>query len=151
MENKVLIANAVKNKRISLNLTSEQLANACGISRSTLVSIENGKGNYSIDALISVFNNLSLNLDIINTSKIQKERKRAKRINTKLDKKINRFIVFAIEQYASSVNKKSSHIYKLMQRKGIISELERDYEDLHGMSTISLNSYLDSLLKGQKL
>ena len=66
---------------------------------------------------------------------------------TELDKKINRFVIMCVEQYAHSVHKGGTLIYRKMLESGIISELENDYEDLYGMSTQYLNDYIDSLLK----
>ena len=51
-----------------------------------------------------------------------------------------------VEQYASSVNKPSSVIYKELKAKGIINELKDDYEDMHGMSTLSLNEIIGKRL-----
>ena len=65
---------------------------------------------------------------------------------TALDLAINRFIVMCVEQYAFSVNKSSSVIYKELKTKGIIDELKDDYEDMHGMSTYSINEYIDKRL-----
>ena len=64
---------------------------------------------------------------------------------------INRFIVMCVEQYASSVDKGSAFIYSKLSEAGIINELIDDYEDMHGMSTYSLNEYiakrLDEIVK----
>ena len=65
---------------------------------------------------------------------------------TALDLAINRFIVMCVEQYAFSVHKSSSVIYKELKTKGIIDELKDDYEDMHGMSTYSINEYIDKRL-----
>ena len=147
MENKVFIGEAIKNKRIALNLTSEQLANACGISRSTLFSIENATGNYTIDALISVFNKLSLNLDIINVKKAEKVRKRASRINTKLDKKINRFVIMCVELYCTAKGKTSDELYPVLEKKSVISDLEDEYDFFHTLSSELINDYIDARLR----
>ena len=77
-----------------------------------------------------------------------KTRKRATRINSALDKKINRFIVMCVEQYAASINQKSDVTYSRLHKAGIIDELKNDYEDMHGMSTYSLNEYIDKRLLG---
>ena len=71
-------------------------------------------------------------------------------INTILDKKINRFIVMCVEQYASFVNQGSREVYNKLNELGIIDELKDDYEDMHGMSTYSINEYIDKRLKGIK-
>ena len=52
MENKVALGNIIKNKRLQLNLRMDDVAKEIGVTRSTLWSIENGTGNYSIDSLI---------------------------------------------------------------------------------------------------
>jgi transcriptional regulator with XRE-family HTH domain len=39
------IGNFIKEMRISQNKTQQQIANACGINRSTYIQIENGKGS----------------------------------------------------------------------------------------------------------
>ena len=62
------------------------------------------------------------------------------------EKVVNRFVIMCVEQYAAYKEKPSSEIYKLMKEKDIIPELSNDYEDLHGMSTIWLNDYIDKLL-----
>ena len=146
MENKVEIGTKLKNKRLQLNLRMDDVAREVGITRSTLWSIENGNGNYSIDTLIKLLSFLNMSIDIDNQE--SGNRKRATRINSILDKKINRFIVMCIEQYASSVNKSSSYIYNKLNKLGIIDELKDDYEDMHGMSTYSINEYIDKRLLG---
>ena len=65
-----------------------------------------------------------------------------------IDKKINRFIVMCVEQYAASINQKSDVTYSRLHKAGIIDELKNDYEDMHGMSTYSLNEYIDKRLLG---
>lgn len=151
MENKVLIGEAVKNKRIALNLTSEQLAIASGLSRSTLYSIEAGSGNYSIDALLKVFEILSLNIKLLGCVKPKISKARAKRINTKLDIKINRFVIMCVEQYCAYKEKSSDELYPLLEKKGIIAELEDDYEFLHTLSTEWINDYIDAMLRNDFL
>ena len=75
-------------------------------------------------------------------------RKRATRTNSALDKKVNRFIVMCVEQYASSVNRSSGTIYNELNKAGVIDELIDDYEDMHGMSTYSINEYISRRLLG---
>ena len=67
---------------------------------------------------------------------------------TIIDKKINRFIVMCVEQYASSVNSDSKTIYDILNKAGVIKELTDDYEDMHGMSTYSINEYIKARIKG---
>ena len=59
---------------------------------------------------------------------------------------INRFVIMCVEQYAAFSNQSSASTYKEFLENDIISELENDYEDLHGMSTIWLNEYINGLL-----
>ena len=150
MENKVVIGETIKNKRLSLNLRMDDVAREVGITRSTLFSIESGTGNYSIDSLLHILDYLDLSINL-NSNQTSNNRKRATRTNNVLSKKINRFIIMCVEQYALSVNKQSSVIYKALNRRGIIQELIADYEDMHGMSTESLNEYINARLSGGKL
>ncbi len=146
MESKIEIGEKIKNKRLQLNLRMDDVAKEIGITRSTLWSIENGSGNYSIDTLLKILS--FLNMSIVIDAQEQETRKRATRTNSVLDKKINRFIVMCVEQYASSVNKSSREVYNELNGAGIIDELKDDYEDMHGMSTYSLNEYIDKRLMG---
>lgn len=146
MENKYKIGNKIKNKRLQLNLRMEDVAKEVGITRSTLWAIENGSGNYSIDTLLKLFSFLKMNIEIDDEE--QGDRRRATRTNSALEKKINRFIVMCVEQYASSVNQSSGVIYSRLNKAGIIDELKDDYEDMHGMSTYSLNEYISKRLVG---
>lgn len=147
MENLVEIGSTLKQKRLSLNLTMDYVANQANITRATLWSIENGKGNYSINSLLSVMKVLSLNLTVTGNKDLIVSRERASRINTALDKKKNRFIIMCIEQYSSAYEKDSQKTYEKMLKTGVMDELISDYEDLHGMSTDYLNSYINSLLE----
>ena len=52
MESKFEIGKKLKNKRLELNLRMDDVAKEVGITRSTLWSIENGNGNYTIDTLL---------------------------------------------------------------------------------------------------
>ena len=90
---------------------------------------------------------LGLSLELNNDSK-KTNRNRATRINTLLDKKINRFVIMCVEQYAKSINESSDVAYKRMNECGVLDDLTNDYEDLHGMSTVYLNDYIDSLVRG---
>ena len=146
MENKVDIGKKIKNKRLTLNLRMDDVAKQVGITRSTLWSIENGNGHYTIDTLIKLLSVLNMSLSISLDKQEEKTRIRATRINTLLDKKINRFIIMCVEQYAASVNKSSGITYNKLNEAGIINELEEDYEDMHGMSTYSINEYINKRL-----
>ena len=139
---KIEIGTIIKKKRLQLNLRMDDVAREIDISRASLCCIENGSGNYSIDILLNLLNylNISIGFETIN----QETRKRATRVNSALDKQINRFVVMCVEQYAYSINKSSGYIYKRLKEIGAIQELIDDYEDMHGMSTYSLNEYIDN-------
>ena len=147
MENKCEIGGLLRNKRLELNLTMNSVARQIGVTRSTLSSIENGNGNYTIDILLELLRVLHLSMDIDASSKTI-NRQRATRTTTVEDKKINRFIVMCVEQYASFSNQGSAHTYKLLNESGIIDELKEDYEDMHGMSVLEINEYIRKRLKG---
>ena len=146
MESKFEIGTKIKNKRLQQNLRMDEVAKEVGITRSTLWSIESGNGNYTIDTLLKLVSFLNMSIDI--GAQEQGNRIRATRTNSALDKKINRFIVMCVEQYASSVNQGSGFVYDKLNKAGIIDELRDDYEDMHGMSTYSLNEYINKRLFG---
>ena len=141
-----VLGKLIREKRLSLNLRMEDVAKKAGITRATLWSIEKGNGSFSANSLFKVMNLLGLTINV-NEAVFDNGRDRATRINTLLDKKINRFIVMCVEQYAGSVNESSASVYKKMLKKGVIRDLTDDYEDLHGMSTMYLNDYIKSLLE----
>lgn len=147
MKNLVELGVGIREKRLSLNLTMDFVSNKAGITRSTLWSIESGKGNYSINSLMSVIKVLSLDLNFNNFIGTYVSRERASRINPKLIKKINSFIVMCVEQYCLKYMTDGEETYKKMLNMGIVKELTDDYEDLHGMSTEFLNSYIHSQLE----
>ena len=64
--------------------------------------------------------------------------------------RINRFIVMCVEQYAKFSGLDSASAYRLLEKAGLLRELEVDYEDLHGMSTQYLNEYFSSSIAGGK-
>ena len=144
MKNKIEIGEKIKNKRLQLNLRMDDVAKNVGITRATLSSIENGNGNYTIDALLKLLNYLNMSIDF--KTHANPQRRRATRINSILDKKINRFIVLCVEQYASYINQGSADVYNKLNKAGIIDELKNDYEDMHGMSTYLINEYIDKRL-----
>ena len=147
MENLTSIGEKIKNKRLELNLRMDDVAKMSGTNRSTLWSIENGKGNYSVSLLLSVLKALNLSIDVSGDYKIGKIRKRATRTNTIKDKRINRFIIMCVEQYARWKKIDSKSAYNLMSNSGVIQELTDDYEDMHGMSTEYINDYIDKRAK----
>ena len=146
METKAELGIKLKNKRLQLNLRMDDVAKEVGVTRSTLWSIEQGRGNYSIDTLLKLLSFLNLSVEVGNQK--EETRQRATRTNSTLDKKINRFIVMCVEQYALYSNQNSSETYIKLNNKGIINELKTDYEDMHGMSTYSINEYIEKRLLG---
>lgn len=146
MNKMIEIGKSIKDKRLADNLTMDYVASKAGISRHTLYSIEKGDSNISMSSLINVLNVLVLSLDVKSTSS-SKTRLRATRTNNLLDKKINRFIIMTIEQYASSIGESGEKVYRELLDKDLIKDLENDYEDLHGMSTVYLNDYIGDLLR----
>lgn len=145
MEELRLIGQTIKDKRLSLNLRMDDVADKAGITRATLWSIESGNGNYSIKSLLKVMDILNMPLNITFSKK--PDRDRATRSNSLLDKKINRFVVMCVEQYALAIRENSRDTYSKMKEKGIIDDLVNDYEDLHGMSHIYLNDYIHALME----
>ena len=145
MEALSTLGTIVKRKRLTLNKRMDDIANEANITRATLWSIEKGNSNYSIGSLMRVLNVLDLSLDV-NGDLSNCKRYRAARINSLLDKKINRFVIMCVEQYADSVNKSSGKVYQEMKQKGVLDDLVNDYEDLHGMSFTYLNDYIGALL-----
>ena len=148
--NSVEIGKVVKEKRLSLNMRMDDIAREAGITRQTLSSIENGAGNYSFSSLLKVLDVLRMSIDINSGDDKKTSRQRATRANTKLDKQINRFIVLCIEEYAEYAKKPSYIAYPEMKEKGLIDLLREDYEGMHGMSTLYINTYIDDCLKARK-
>ena len=148
MENLKSLGEIIRDKRLSMNLRMDDVAKKANITRATLWSIEKGNGNYSISTLLSVMNILGLSFSV-EGSDASIKRDRATRINTVLAKKINRFVIMCVEQYAGFKNKDSDTTYKKMSESGVIDELTNDYEDLHGMSTMWLNDYIDKLIEAK--
>ena len=147
MKDLEFLGEMIRSKRLLLNLRMSDVANKAGITRATLSSIENGKGNYSINALLSVLKVLDMELSFNwLPPKENKLRVRASRANTALDKKINRFIIMCVEEYADSIGEGSDVAYSKMKEKGVIDELINNYEDLHGMSAAWLNNYISALV-----
>ena len=148
MEQLFWLGKMIKEKRLAQNLRMDDVARKAGISRVTLWSIEKGEGNCSLSSLLRVMDVLGLRMIVENQSSLENEMARATRANTVLSKKINRFIIMCVEQYALFSGSRSDVIYKEMERKGILDELESDYEDLHGMSAVYLNDYLKARMGG---
>lgn len=144
MEKVVKLGNIIKQKRLNINMTMDECAKKAGITRATLSSIENGTSNCSISTMFKVLDVLELSFAIDNVNNAN--RQRASRINTALNKKINKFIIMCVEEYAAYIDKSSRETYSEMKDKGVIDELKNDYEDLHGFSTVYLNEYIAALL-----
>ena len=147
MENAELLGQLIKAKRLSLNMSMDVLANKAGITRSTLWAIEKGTSNCSINTMFKILNILGISLSFGDDGIVYSDRSRATRHNLVKDKKINRFIVMCVEQYAASMNKDSGDIYPILLDSGVISDLEEDYEDLHGMSMTYLLDYISGILR----
>ena len=58
------------------------------------------------------------------------------------------FKAFCIENYAMHCGQPSNKVYMLFAREGLLTMLDRDYEDLHGMSVEYLMQFFDEYLKG---
>lgn len=144
--NSVTIGNKIKNKRLSLNMRMDDLAREAGITRQTLGSIENGKDNYSFSSLLKVLEVLDMSLDVSSKDTAKANRNRATRANTIFDKKINRFIIICVEQYAEYAKQPSYILYQEMKQKGVIDWLKSDYEDMHGMSTVYINDFIEEMM-----
>jgi len=150
MNNLIDLSDTLKKERLSLNLSSGKVASDIGISRATLSSFENGSGKISVDVLLKMISYYGLDLCIKNAVSDKTSRLRATRYASKKDKKINRFIVFCLEQYAEHANIDSASAYKTLKDYGLIQVLKDDYEDLHGMSFTYLNYFIDEYLGVRK-
>lgn len=56
------------------------------------------------------------------------------------------FQAFCIEFYSNHIKMSSNEVYLLFEREGVLDLLERDYEDLHGMSMEYMMQFLDEYL-----
>jgi len=147
MVSKESLGRTIKTKRLARNMTMDTLAKRANITRATLSAIENGTGNYSIDTLLVVLGAIDLDIDLESIDNLEIPRKRAKRLNTKLDKDINRWLIMTIEQYCSFINKSSSEVYPKMVEKNVAAFLEEEYEMLHSMSTPTMNDYISTMMR----
>lgn len=59
------------------------------------------------------------------------------------------FISFCVEYYADHIGKKSNEVYALFKEEGVLTLLEEDYNDLHGMSMEYLMQFIDEYLEGK--
>ncbi len=144
MEQLKEIGEKIRQKRLSLNMTMDCCAEKAGISRATLWSIERGTSNCSVKALFNLMTTLGLSFSL-NDSECDTKRIRATRLNSVQSKKINRFLIMCIENYAESVSESSSAVYKKMKDQGIVDILKDEYEDLHGFSLAYINDYISNL------
>lgn len=60
----ITIAEAIRERRKFLGITQEELAEICSISLRSLVDLENGKGNPTVEQLDKIINALGLELTI---------------------------------------------------------------------------------------
>ena len=58
------------------------------------------------------------------------------------------FKIFCIEHYADYKNCTSDKIYAEFKKSGLLTLLDQDYEDLHGMGIEWLCQYFDRYLEG---
>ena len=56
------------------------------------------------------------------------------------------FKAFCVEFYAAHVGKTGPEVYAAFEKSGLLRELDRDYEDLHGMGMEALMQLLDEWL-----
>lgn len=56
------------------------------------------------------------------------------------------FKTMCIEHYADHINKNGNEVFSLFHQKGLLSHLDADYDDLHGMSVQYLMHYFDDYL-----
>ena len=58
------------------------------------------------------------------------------------------FKAFCIEHYGAHTGRPSNEVYEEFEKEGLISMLDSDYEDLHGMGMEYLMQFFDEYLKG---
>lgn len=63
--NKIEIGQLIESRRKSLGVSQRELADISGLSVMTIVNIESGKGNPTIDVLENVLDKLGLTLEIV--------------------------------------------------------------------------------------
>lgn len=57
------------------------------------------------------------------------------------------FKSFAIEYYSEHIDKPSNEVYAIFKKSGLLTLLDTDYEDLHGMSFEYLMDFFDKYLE----
>lgn len=60
------------------------------------------------------------------------------------------FITFCVEYYAEHIHKPSDEVYALFKKEKLLDLLQRDYDDLHGMSMEYLMQMFDEYLGEKK-
>lgn len=58
------------------------------------------------------------------------------------------FKTFCIEYYSHYIKKNSDEVYRLFEKEGVLELLDKDYEDLHGMSMEYMVQFIDTYLNG---
>ena len=58
------------------------------------------------------------------------------------------FKSFCIEYYAQRTGRPSNEVYRLFDKEGLLTLLDDDYEDLHGMGMEAMMQFIDEYLKG---
>lgn len=61
------------------------------------------------------------------------------------------FKTFCIEFYSKHTGIPGNEVYTLFQKEGLLTMLEEDYEDLHGMSIEYLMQFFDNYLRGESI
>ena len=56
------------------------------------------------------------------------------------------FKTFCIEFYSNHIQKSSDEVFLLFKQEGLLDLLEKDYEDLHGMSMEYIMQFIDEYL-----
>jgi len=67
----VKIGDKIRKRREQLGLVQPQLADLSGVNTRTIQLVEQGKGNPSLDTLLSLINPLGLNLELVLKTPLQ--------------------------------------------------------------------------------
>lgn len=91
-----LIGNKIKERRLKLGITQEQLAEQCNISVSYVAHIERGSRRLSLDTAVIISNVLDISLDYLLLDELSSENRMIKSLETQLSrctpKQIERFL-----------------------------------------------------------
>lgn len=142
MSTKSDIGKLLKNKRLQLDLRMEQVVKDLGVTRTTLWSIENGNGNYTIDTLLKLMDYYKMSIDI--DPQQEGDKKRASKVTKTTRDTINRFVIMCIEQFAAATGKTSSEIYNRLYEAKVLNLLRDDYEKICNFPSKSLNELINS-------